>query len=76
MKMIYKSLLIVASLSPTLAAGMRRAQESSLGDLFLAAAENTNTTMFDYQRETYISAEVNFQDGTVREWRTLPRPTY
>ena len=59
--MIYKSLLIAASLSPTLAAGgMRRVQEStSLGDLFLAAAKNvTDTTMIQYQKDSYISAEV------------------
>ncbi|MCU0788679.1 MAG: hypothetical protein MUC91_10900 [Verrucomicrobia bacterium] len=30
----------------------------------------------DYYPRAYISAEVNFQDGVVREWRTLPRPIY
>jgi hypothetical protein len=30
----------------------------------------------DYYPRAYISAEVNFVDGTVKQWRTLPRPTY
>lgn len=30
----------------------------------------------DYYPRAYISAEVNFLDGIVKEWRTLPRPTY
>ena len=61
--MIYKSLLFAATLPAALAAGgMRRAQESgtSLGDLFLAAAKNvTNSTSVQYQKDSYVSAEVN-----------------
>lgn len=30
----------------------------------------------DYQPRTYISAEINFVNGTVQSWRTLPKPTY
>ncbi len=30
----------------------------------------------DYQPRTYVSAEVVFVDGKVRQWRTLPQPTY
>ena len=30
----------------------------------------------DYYPRAYISAEVNFVNGTVKQWRTLPRPTY
>jgi len=30
----------------------------------------------DYYPRAYISAEVTFMEGTVKQWRTLPRPTY
>jgi hypothetical protein len=30
----------------------------------------------DYYPRAYISAEVNFTDGLVKQWRTLPRPPY
>ena len=30
----------------------------------------------DYQPRTYVSAEVVFVDGKVKQWRTLPQPTY
>lgn len=30
----------------------------------------------DYYPRAYISAEVTFVNGTVKQWRTLPRPTY
>ncbi|MEK7781011.1 MAG: hypothetical protein AAB370_05880 [Verrucomicrobiota bacterium] len=30
----------------------------------------------DYQPRTYVSAEINFVDGVVQSWRTLPKPTY
>jgi len=28
----------------------------------------------DYQPRTYVSAEIIFQDGKVKQWRTLPQP--
>jgi hypothetical protein len=30
----------------------------------------------DYQPRTYVSAEVVFVNGKVKQWRTLPQPTY
>lgn len=30
----------------------------------------------DYNAYPYVKAEVVFQDGVVREWRTMPRPGY
>jgi hypothetical protein len=30
----------------------------------------------DYQPRTYVSAEVNFLNGVVNSWRTLPKPAY
>lgn len=30
----------------------------------------------DYHPRAYISAEVTFVDSVVKQWRTLPRPTY
>lgn len=30
----------------------------------------------DYQPRDYVRAEINFQDGRVLSWRTLPRPAY
>ena len=30
----------------------------------------------DYQPRTYVSAEIVFVDGKVKQWRTLPQPTY
>ena len=30
----------------------------------------------DYQPRTYVSAEVVFVDGKVKQWRMLPQPTY
>lgn len=29
----------------------------------------------DYQPRTYVSAEIIFEDGKVKQWRTLPQPT-
>jgi len=30
----------------------------------------------EYYPRAYISAEITFADGAVKQWRTLPRPTY
>ena len=30
----------------------------------------------DYQPRDYVRAEINFQNGRVLNWRTLPRPAY
>lgn len=30
----------------------------------------------DYFPRDYVSAELNFEDGTLKNWRTLPRPGY
>ena len=30
----------------------------------------------DYQPRDYVRAEINFKDGRVLSWRTLPRPAY
>ena len=30
----------------------------------------------DYNPRDYVRAEINFQNGNVVSWRTLPRPTY
>jgi hypothetical protein len=30
----------------------------------------------EYYPRAYIRAEINFLNGTVTQWRTLPRPTY
>jgi outer membrane protein assembly factor BamE (lipoprotein component of BamABCDE complex) len=30
----------------------------------------------DYQPRDYVRAEINFKDGKVVSWRTLPRPAY
>lgn len=30
----------------------------------------------DYYPRAYISAEVAFENGAVKQWRTLPQPTY
>ena len=30
----------------------------------------------DYQPRDYVRAEINFKDGKVLSWRTLPRPAY
>ena len=30
---------------------------------------------FDYQPRSYVSAEIMFENGLVKEWRSLPRPT-
>jgi len=32
--------------------------------------------MNDYQPRTYVSAEINFLNGVVNSWRTLPKPTF
>lgn len=37
---------------------------------------NSRAPLNDYQPRTYVSAEINFVDGTVQSWRTLPKPTY
>ena len=31
---------------------------------------------FDYYPRSYVSAEVIFENGKVKEWRKLPQPTY
>jgi len=32
--------------------------------------------MYDYQPRTFVRAEIVFAGGLVREWRTLPQPSY
>jgi hypothetical protein len=63
MKMMFKNLLMAASLSTTLAAGTRRVQESTLGELFLATAKNVTGSdpQVSFQRDFSINA--NFVTG-------------
>lgn len=35
---------------------------------------NSPTLEHDYYPQNYVAAEVNFANGVVRDWRTLPRP--
>ena len=39
-------------------------------------AYSSRAPVNDYQPRTYVSAEINFVNGVVQTWRTLPKPVY